>query len=182
MIISIALRQGSARAAPMLAQGSRTATLRTLATRGFHSSTAKPYRSRLPKISSSVVARNALARGGARTYMQQAQPAQQTGGSTIRKFVVGGAIFGGTLVAINAVFNRETRDDGGMPAYERDYLNDTFLHTGLGIGIIGLTARAMVRSGFAYRLMVTSPWAVAIGGLALSFGTMIGTRSIAPDK
>lgn len=95
---------------------------------------------------------------------------------------MGGAIFGGTVVAINAVFNRETREDGGMPAYERSYLNSTFLHTGLGIGIIGLTARQMVQTGFVYRLMVTNPWAVAIGGLALSFGTMIGTRSIDPDK
>jgi len=80
------------------------------------------------------------------------------------------------------VFNRETRDDGGMPVYEREYLNNTFLHTGLGVGIIGLTARQMVKSGFVYRIMVTNPWVVAIGGLALSFGTMIGTRSISPDN
>lgn len=103
-------------------------------------------------------------------------------GSTLRRLLVGGAIFGGTLVAINAVFNRETREDGGMPFFEREYLNSTFLHTGLGVGIIGLTARQMVQSGFVYRLMVTNPWVVAIGGLALSFGTMIGTRSIDPDK
>jgi F-box/leucine-rich repeat protein 7 len=96
--------------------------------------------------------------------------------------LVGGAIFGGTLVAINAVFNRETREDGGMPVYEREYLNNTFLHTGLGIGIIGLTARQMVQTGFVYRIMVTNPWVVGIGGLALSFATMIGTRSISPDK
>jgi hypothetical protein len=100
----------------------------------------------------------------------------------MRKLLVGGAIFGGTLVGINAVFNRETREDGGMPPFERSYLNNTFLHTGLGIGIIGLTARQMVQSGFVYRLMVTSPWVVAIGGLALSFGTMMGTRAIEPDK
>ena len=100
----------------------------------------------------------------------------------IRKLLVGGAIFGGTLVAINVVFNRETREDGGMPPFERAYLNNTFLHTGLGIGIIGLTARQMVQSGFVYRIMVTNPWVMAIGGLALSFGTMIGTRAIDPDK
>lgn len=103
-------------------------------------------------------------------------------GSTLRRLLVGGAIFGGTLVAINAVFNRETREDGGMPPFEREYLNQTFLHTGLGIGIIGLTARQMIKTGFVYRIMVTNPWAVAIGGLALSFGTMIGTRSIDPDN
>ncbi|CRK33002.1 hypothetical protein BN1708_005954, partial [Verticillium longisporum] len=96
--------------------------------------------------------------------------------------VVGGAIFGGTLVAINAVFNREMREDGGMPPFEREYLNSTFLHTGLGVGIIALTARQMINTGFVYRLMVTNPWVVGIGGLALSFATMIGTRSISPDN
>jgi len=69
-----------------------------------------------------------------------------------------------------------------MPFFEREYLNSTFLHTGLGVGIIGLTARQMVNSGFVYRIMVTNPWVVAIGGLALSFGTMIATRSIDPDN
>ena len=116
-----------------------------------------------------------------RTYLQPTAQAVDSG-STVRRLLVGGAIFGGTLVAINAVFNRETREDGGMPPYERSYLNQTFLHTGLGIGIIGLTARQMIQTGFVYRIMVTNPWAVAIGGLALSFGTMIGTRAIEPDK
>jgi len=69
-----------------------------------------------------------------------------------------------------------------MPVYEREYLNNTFLHTGLGIGIIGLTARQMVKTGFVYRIMTTNPWVMAIGGIGLSFATMIATRSISPDK
>ena len=69
-----------------------------------------------------------------------------------------------------------------MPPYERAYLNDTFMHTGLGIGIIGLSARAMFQSGFTYRLMATNPWVVMIGGLALSIGTMMGTRATSPDN
>lgn len=80
------------------------------------------------------------------------------------------------------VFNRETREDGGMPDYERSYLNDTFMHTGIGIGIIGLSARAMFQSGFIYRLMATNPWVVMIGGMALSIGTMMGTRATDPSK
>ncbi|KAK4129773.1 hypothetical protein N657DRAFT_560766 [Parathielavia appendiculata] len=99
-----------------------------------------------------------------------------------RKLMIGGAIFGGTLVTVNAMFNRETREDGGMPPFERSYLNRTFMHTGLGVGIIGLTAYQMVQSGFVYRLMVTNPWIVGIGGLALSIGSMIATRSIDPDN
>ncbi|KAL2159368.1 hypothetical protein VTH06DRAFT_2371 [Thermothelomyces fergusii] len=99
-----------------------------------------------------------------------------------RKLLIGGAIFGGTLVTVNVVFNRETRADGGMPPYERSYLNRTFVHTGLGIGIIGLSAYQMVQSGFVYRLMVTNPWVVGIGGLALSVGSMMATRAIDPDN
>ena len=83
---------------------------------------------------------------------------------------------------VNLMFNRETREDGGMPPFERAYLNDTFMHTGLGVGIIGLSARAMFQSGFTYRLMATSPWVVMIGGLALSVGTMMGTRMTSPDN
>lgn len=44
------------------------------------------------------------------------------------------------MVLTNVIFNRETREDGGMPPFEREYLNSTFAHTGLGIGIIGKTA------------------------------------------
>lgn len=91
-------------------------------------------------------------------------------------------MFGGTYLAIQLVFNRETREDGGMPLYERQYLNDTFLHTGLGVGIIGVSARAMFQSGMMYRMMATNPWVVMIGGLALSFGTMLGTRATSPDN
>ncbi|KAH8596695.1 inhibitor of apoptosis-promoting Bax1-domain-containing protein [Bisporella sp. PMI_857] len=116
-----------------------------------------------------------------RTYIQNgAVPAAR--GNLTQKLLIGGAMFGGTLIAINLVFNRETREDGGMPPYERAYLNDTFLHTGLGVGIIGLSARAMFQSGFIYRLMATNPWVVAIGGLGLSIGTMMGTRATDPSN
>lgn len=182
------IRQGTAnmaRALPRLAKCSSTVPIRA-----FHSTpkTQTFFTSRAPRattnLTSSVLIRSSFARArdGARTYMQGAPAYQQQGqGSTLRRLLVGGAIFGGTLVAINVVFNRETRE-GSMPKFEREYLNNTFLHTGLGVGIIGLTARQMVQSGFVYRIMVTNPWIVAIGGLALSFGTMIATRSIDPDN
>lgn len=91
-------------------------------------------------------------------------------------------IFGGTIGAINLVFNRETRQDGGMPLYERSYLNDTFIHTGLGIGIIGLAARQLHTSGWSIRLMSTNPWLVFGVGLAGSIGTMLATRATDPDN
>lgn len=159
--------------------------------RAFHGAPKQHnfFTSRAPatgKVSSNALVRGAFSRSGAvRTYMQQGSnytyAQEQTGRNTAKKLLTGAAIFGGTLVAINVVFNRETRE-GAMPAFESAYLNDTFMHTGLGIGIIGLTARQMVSSGFVYRIMVTNPWIVAIGGLGLSFATMIGTRSIDPDK
>lgn len=80
------------------------------------------------------------------------------------------------------VFNRETREDGGMPPYERSYLNDTFLHTGLGIGIIGIAARALHSNGWSYRLMAANPWLVLGIGLVGSIGTMMGTRMCPPEK
>jgi hypothetical protein len=103
-------------------------------------------------------------------------------GQLRQRLLYGAAIFGGTLVAVNLVFNRETREDGGMPLYERSYLNDTFLHTGLGLGIIGIAARALHQSGWSYRLMATNPWAVVGISLVGSIGTMYATFATSPDK
>ncbi|EON95878.1 putative bax inhibitor family protein [Phaeoacremonium minimum UCRPA7] len=198
MSFTITVRQGPARLASRLPQISKAAARSSSGpasfARAFHQSTPKNsfFTSKTSLLSSSLVratpkssSNSIVARlvgASGRGYQTSAPPAAADGGSVIRKLLVGGAIFGGTLVAINVVFNRETREDGGMPPFERAYLNNTFLHTGLGIGIIGLTARQMVQSGFVYRIMVTNPWVMAIGGLALSFGTMIGTRAIDPDN
>lgn len=192
MSFTFTMRTGAARA---LAQRlpeltSKSSSIRSAITplRSIHTSSPlkKPgfFSSR---ITSTPVARaafrsNTVAPGARRAYNQSTSAGPLTGGSNTRRLLVGGAIFGGTLVAINLVFNRETREDGGMPPFEREYLNQTFLHTGLGVGIIALTARQMVMTGFTYRLMVMNPWVVGIGGLALSFATMIGTRSISPDN
>jgi len=80
------------------------------------------------------------------------------------------------------VFNRETREDGGMPHYERSYLNETFLHTGLGIGIIGIASRALHMSGWSYRLMSANPWLVLGVGLVGSIGTMMGCYATPPEN
>ncbi|KAF4505547.1 hypothetical protein G6O67_007482 [Ophiocordyceps sinensis] len=184
MSFVLCIRQVPARVAQRLPAPSQSTLLAT--SRSFHRPAAQSTAKLLltPRIATSAATRNAFSRGGGRRLYHPELAQQQTaaGGSTARRLLIGGAVFGGTLVAINAVFNRETRDDGGMPLYEREYLNSTFMHTGLGIGIIGLTARQMVQTGFVYRLMVTNPWVVGLGGLALSFATMIGARSISPDN
>ncbi|KAF7888503.1 uncharacterized protein EAF02_003044 [Botrytis sinoallii] len=165
-----------------LAIASKTA-FRSAPARAFHSSkpTTSFFTSRTTSpVSTLVKARNAIK--GSRTYLQPPATVANPNGTLMQKLLVGGAMFGGTLFAINMVFNRETREDGGMPEYERSYLNDTFMHTGMGIGIIGLSARAMFQSGFTYRLMATNPWVVMIGGIALSIGTMMGTRATDPSN
>ncbi|KAI1431820.1 bax inhibitor family protein [Xylaria sp. CBS 124048] len=182
MSFTIMARQGPARIATRL-PGVVKPSARSLAPiRAFHQPATKPstfFTSKATVASSSLrsTAKNVFSQS--RSYTRESAPAMdQT--SLIRKLLTGGAIFGGTLLATNIMFNRET--EGSVPASQMSYLNSTFMHTGLGIGIIGITARQMVQTGFVYRLMVTSPWAVAIGGLALSFGTMIGTRMVDPDN
>jgi len=69
-----------------------------------------------------------------------------------------------------------------MPPYERSYLNETFMHTGLGLGMIGVAAQALHRSGWSYRLMATNPWVVIGVSLAASIGSMYGTFATYPDK
>ncbi|KAI1419367.1 bax inhibitor family protein [Xylaria sp. FL1777] len=184
MSFTITIRQGPARLATRLPEVAKASLRRSAPLRAFHRPATKPstfFTSRATIASATLRATPKNAFAQSRAYNQQSATAVDQG-SLLRRLLTGGAIFGGTIVAINIIFNRETREDGGMPAYERSYLNSTFLHTGLGVGIIGLTARQMIQTGFVYRLMVTSPWAVAIGGLALSFGTMIATRSIDPDN
>lgn len=102
-------------------------------------------------------------------------------GDLTQRLIYGGAIFGGTLLAINLVFNRETRE-GGIPAFEQQYLNDTFMHTGLGIGIIAIAARTLHANGWSYRLMSANPWLVLGVGLVGSIGTMIACRATPPEK
>ncbi|TGJ84347.1 hypothetical protein E0Z10_g4416 [Xylaria hypoxylon] len=184
MSFTMTIRQGPVRLATKLPQVAKSSLRISAPLRAFHQPATKPstfFTSRATIAPSTLRATPKNAFAQSRAYNQQSAHTVDQG-SLVRRLVTGGAIFGGTVVAINLIFNRETREDGGMPAYERSYLNSTFLHTGLGIGIIGLTARQMVQSGFVYRLMVTSPWVVAIGGLALSIGTMMGTRAIDPDN
>jgi hypothetical protein len=161
---------------------SKPATVSRLSASASNFSTAasrRIIRPAAPKISTPLV-RNVVLR---RTYMQgEPAPAMAPPANAGRRLLTAGLIFGGTLIGMNIMFNRETRTDGGMPVFEREYLNDTFMHTGLGIGIIGFAANAMVRNGFVYRIMATNPWMIGLGGLALSMGTMIGTRMIDPEK
>lgn len=166
-----------------------SATLRQTpksATRAFHNAAPKQQsnfftsRTAAPSVSKSQHVFRATFRRG---YQQQSAPANPLARGDLRqRMLYGAGIFGGTLLAINLVFNRETREDGGMPTYEREYLNDTFMHTGLGVGIIGLAARQLHVSGWSYRLMAANPWLVMGLGLVGSIGTMYGCMATDPRK
>lgn len=156
-----------------------------LATRPFHRLASKPLQAPFPKSSLTLsrrVQQDAFRSGFRRQYNQQAPAAEVNRGNLNRRLLYGAGLFGGTIFAINMVFNRETRDDGGMPPFEREYLNETFMHTGLGLGIIAVAARALHSSGWSYRIMATNPYLFIGVGLAASIGTCIGTRMIAPEK
>ncbi|KAL1384303.1 inhibitor of apoptosis-promoting Bax1-domain-containing protein [Phyllosticta capitalensis] len=154
--------------------------------RAFHhmplkSAPSNFFTSRATTGSTFAQSRNVFRNTFRRTYMQGSTPTVQAGNMK-QRLLYGAGIFGGAVLATNLIFNRETREDGGMPIFERAYLNETFLHTGLGIGIIGVAASALHRSGWSYRLMATNPWLVAGLGLVGSIGSMYGCMAIHPDN
>lgn len=160
------------------------------ASRAFHQ--PSPFRSSAETLSvfkttSSVrtlsKAKDGLAQSFRRSYTRETYEIPRPDVGNLRqRLLYGAAIIGGTAVAVNLVFNRETREDGGMPAYERSYLNDTFMHTGLGIGLIAVAARALHQNGWSYRLMMANPWVVVGVGLAASVGSMYATFATPPEK
>ena len=158
----------------------------SIVARSFHQQTAPVQRQKTSYILSSIAKsrQNVPNIISKRTYMQAPEPVVNPNntGALWQKLLVGGALVGGTMVAINIVFNRETREDGGMPPFERSYLNDTFLHTGLGIGVIGVAASALHRNGWSIRMMSMNPWLVIGGSLVASIGCMMGTYATSPDK
>lgn len=52
--------------------------------------------------------------------------------------------------------NRETREDG-LSAAEQSYLHDSFKYTGGGLVLTAIAARALFKSGVAYRIMAANP-------------------------
>ncbi len=170
---------------------SRQALRFTIATpsRAFHQSPFKPspnnFKSAKPAGSGSTLtkANDVFRQTFRRSYMQETYQVPRPDASNLRqRLLYGAGIVGGTVLAINLVFNRETREDGGMPYFERSYLNETFMHTGLGLGIIGVAARTLHYNGWSYRLMAMNPWVVLGVGLVASIGTMYGTFATSPDK
>jgi len=154
--------QGSTMAFVLRRPFALTTTLKQLPKSTFHPTRAfhtPPKPSLTPSKPTSpffslIKARNTFQRN----LTQPSAYARPDSGSLATKLLYGGAVVGGTILATNLLFNRETREDGGMPAFEREYLNETFMHTGLGIGIIGVAAKALHSNGWSIRLMSMNPW------------------------
>lgn len=86
----------------------------------------------------------------------------------------------GTIVVVNGFFNRETRDS--LSPGERSYLHETFQYTGGGLVLTALGARALFRSGAAFRIMSANPWVVLGVSLVGSIGSMMGVMMTSPDR
>lgn len=121
-------------------------------------------------------------RQSSRSYQTNAPSNPLAQGNLTQRLIYGGAIFGGTLLLVNVIFNAEGRDDGGMPPFEREHLNQTFLHTAMGVGIIGIAARALHTNGWSYRLMAANPWLVLGIGLVGSIGSMMICYNTPPEN
>ncbi|KAF9270725.1 hypothetical protein L218DRAFT_849083 [Marasmius fiardii PR-910] len=86
----------------------------------------------------------------------------------------------GTVVVIEGMLNRETRD--GLSTAEQSLLHDSFKYTGGGLVLTALAARYMFKSGVTFRIMAASPWLVLGVSLVGSIGTMMGVFYTPPEK
>ncbi|KAJ7597416.1 Bax inhibitor family protein [Mycena floridula] len=86
----------------------------------------------------------------------------------------------GTVVVIEALLNRETRE--GLSVAEQSYLHETFKYTGGGLALTALIARSLHRSGVAFRIMGANPWMVMGFSLVGSIGTMMGVFFTPPEN
>ncbi|KAH9950913.1 Bax inhibitor family protein [Amylocystis lapponica] len=86
----------------------------------------------------------------------------------------------GTIVAVNAFFNRDTRD--ALSLAEQSYLNDSFTYAGGGLTVTALVARSLFKSGAALRIMSANPWVVLGVSLVGSIGTMMGVFYTPPEN
>ncbi|TDL28349.1 hypothetical protein BD410DRAFT_893382 [Rickenella mellea] len=97
-----------------------------------------------------------------------------------RRFGITAAVVAGTVVGVEAIFNRPTRDS--LSEAERSYLNDSFKYTGGGLAITATAAMAMFKNGFAFRVMSANPWVVLGVSLVGSIGSMMGVYYTSPDN
>ncbi|RDB29533.1 Growth hormone-inducible transmembrane protein [Hypsizygus marmoreus] len=115
-----------------------------------------------------------------RSYMTERPIVQQAQGISWQRLAVTVAGVAGTVVVLNGVFNRETRD--ALSLAERSYLHSTFQYTGGGLVLTALAARSMFKSGIAFRIMAANPWVVLGVSLVGGIGSMMGVFYTPPER
>lgn len=87
----------------------------------------------------------------------------------------------GSVVLLDGFLNRDKRTQPLSQA-QRELLNQSFQHTGIGLAITSILARYMFKNGLTMRMMTMNPLAVAGLGLVGSIGSMLCTLNTSPDN
>ncbi|KAI9603193.1 hypothetical protein H4Q26_002510 [Puccinia striiformis f. sp. tritici PST-130] len=87
----------------------------------------------------------------------------------------------GSVVLLDGFLNRDQRVEPLSQA-QKELLNSSFQHTGIGLAITSVLARYMFKNGLTMRMMAMNPLAVAGLGLVGSIGTMMCTLNTSPDN
>ncbi|TFK94428.1 Bax inhibitor family protein [Polyporus arcularius HHB13444] len=137
--------------------------------------------STLSSLKSSPLSRSSFF-GQSRTFLTDAKPVvyRPTQEEAWKRFGITALTVAGTIVGVNALLNRETRD--ALSPAERSYLHEAFQYTGGGLAITALAARTMFKNGFAFRIMSANPWVVLGVSLVGSIGTMMGAIYTPPEN
>jgi FtsH-binding integral membrane protein len=125
---------------------------------------------------------HAFKNAGARTFMtdSSAVVARPSQSEAWKRLGITTATVAGTVVAVNWIFNRETRES--LSPTEQTYLHRTFQYTGGGLVLTALAARSFFKSGAAVRVMSANPWVVLGVSLVGSIGTMMGAMYTPPEN
>ncbi|PLW07899.1 hypothetical protein PCANC_03736 [Puccinia coronata f. sp. avenae] len=87
----------------------------------------------------------------------------------------------GSLVLLDGFLNRDQRIEP-LSKSQKELLNSSFQHTGMGLAITSVLARYMFKNGLTMRMMAMNPLVVAGVGLAGSIGSMMCTLNTSPDN
>ncbi|KAG5647676.1 hypothetical protein DXG03_008399 [Asterophora parasitica] len=112
--------------------------------------------------------------------MTEGPIAQKAPGISWQRMAMTAAGVAGTVVIIEGIFNRETRES--LSLGEKSLLHQSFQYTGGGLVLTALAARSMFKNGLAFRIMAANPWVVLGVSLVGGIGSMMGVFYTPPDK
>ncbi|KAA1131271.1 hypothetical protein PGTUg99_028639 [Puccinia graminis f. sp. tritici] len=101
--------------------------------------------------------------------------------SNYRQIFIASAGLVGSLVLLDGFLNRDKRIEP-LSAAQKDLLNSSFQHTGVGLAITSVLARYMFKNGWTMRMMMVNPLVFVGVGFLGTMGSMLGTRYTSPDN